>query len=925
MKRITLLLLGLLAIVETYSQEHTQRITFEKEKISIEELVKKIHLQDGARIYLSNDSIGSLEILTPRDSVDYMSFLNQAISRHGLFATKWQGNILISPKPILYRELHEVSHHDTEFSETDISERTLTEAEQRYLKGRGTDVIESITVGSSNALKSKGKSKVIGVLRDTGSGETLIGATIYIEELKIGAATDLNGILSINIEPGHYNVRFDCVGQKSAKYQLNILSDGEFNLSLERSIMQIDEVLVYGSKSINITSRDAGLEKIAINTLKELPMMLGERDVIKVSELLPGIVTIGEGASGVNVRGGNFDQNGFYINKVPIYNTSHLFGFFPAFNPDVIKDFSIYKGHMPAEYGGRLSSIFNIVTKRGNRKRFNVRGGLNTITSGVTLEGPIIKDAGSVLLSVRTSYSDWILRQLSDPDLRNSSARFGDIILAANLDIDSKNQLSIFSYYSSDHFRLSNINQYTYKNFGGSFDWKHAFSSTIRSDVSFISSQYSFETIDNNFDQIAYSHNYAIYHNEVKGTVTYLQNEKNKIEAGTSLTLYHLSKGNVNPYGTASLLAPVSLGKEKGLEGIIYFSDTYDPFSWLNLYLGIRYSTYAPMGEKETFRYQTGKARDLMFVTDTLRFSNFEPIKWYHGPEIRAAINIKTDNNGSIKFAFNQTRQNVFMLNNTITISPNTQWQLANEYLKPLLGNQISLGIFRDLPRIGSEFSIEAFAKKTQNNIEFKDGATFISTPHIETMVLQGNQTAYGLEFMIKKSKGRLNGWIAYTYSKSLVEVDGKESWMQINQGIAFPSNYDIPHAVNGVFNYRFSRRFNFSTTATYQTGRPITYPLSIYYINDFPIINYSNRNEFRIPDYFRVDLSIAVEGNLKKNKLFHSSWVFGIYNLTGRKNPLSIYFKFDEGKIKGYKYSVIGTPIFTATWVFKLGNYAAD
>jgi hypothetical protein len=265
------------------------------------------------------------------------------------------------------------------------------------------------------------------------------------------------------------------------------------------------------------------------------------------------------------------------------------------------------------------------------------------------------------------------------------------------------------------------------------------------------------------------------------------------------------------------------------------------------------------------------------------------------------------------------------MLSNTITISPNTQWKLADYHLKPTIGRQLSLGIFRNFPKLSTEFSVEGFVKNIGNLTEFKDGANFTEIPQVETMVLQGNQTAYGVELMLRKTAGRFNGWVAYTYSRSTVKVDGEEFWEKINQGIAYPSNYDIPNVLNIVANYRFSRRFNLSATTTYQQGRPVTYPISVYYVDDMPVINYSGRNEFRIPDYFRVDISLSVEGNLKRKKLFHSSWVFGVYNVSGRNNPLSIFFKTEDGKIRGYKYSIIGTPIVTATWVFKLGNYATE
>lgn len=925
MRKTALTLALLLVIFEAQNQECKNYLKIDKNSMSFIEFKNIVLDQSGIHIYSNCDSINSIEFLLPVDSIEVLEAFRGVLNRYGYYITCWQKNILITKDPIEFAEIPTDIELFSDESEAKLDQIIITETEQRYLKSRGAQTIETITIGSPAMQKGRSKVKVTGEIRDDSSGETLIGATIYIEELRIGASTDQNGFFSLSIEPGTYNARFDCMGQKSMKYQMNVLSDGHISLNLEKSVMQIDEVMVYGDRSINVTTRDAGLEKIAISTLKELPMMMGERDIIKVSELLPGIVTVGEGASGINVRGGNNDQNGFFINKVPIFNTSHAFGFFPAFNPDIIKDFSIYKGFMPAEYGGKLSSVFNIITKQGNRKRFNVRGGLNPVTSNITLEGPIIKDTGSLLLSMRSTYSNWVLRRINDPNIRNSKANFNDIVFSTNFDISNKDQLNLFTYYSNDYFKLSDINQYNYSNFGSSLEWRRSISQTTRTEVTLINSRYSFGTIDRNIEPLSYEHNYSISQSELRTGLSFLPNDRHKLNGGLSLVLYNLQKGNVNPHSENSVRIPVNLGQEKGFESTIYFSDSYDPFPWLNVYLGLRYSSYAPLGKKNVYQYTEGQPIGVGYISDTIHFKNFQPIKWYHGPELRASINIKAGRNGSVKFAFNQTRQNLFMLNNTITISPNSQWQLANEHLAPLLGKQISLGFFQNITRFSSEFSVEFFAKEVENINEFKDGASFISTPLIETMVLQGEQKAYGLELMLRKQKGRFNGWIAYTYSRSIIEVSGEEPWMQINNGIAYPSNYDIPHAVNSVFNYRFSRRINLSATATYQKGRPITYPLSIYYINDIPVVNYSSRNEFRIPDYFRLDFSVAVEGNLKRHKLFHSSWVFGVYNATGRNNPLSIYFKLDEGKIKGYKYSVIGTPIVTATWVFKLGNYATD
>jgi len=314
-----------------------------------------------------------------------------------------------------------------------------------------------------------------------------------------------------------------------------------------------------------------------------------------------------------------------------------------------------------------------------------------------------------------------------------------------------------------------------------------------------------------------------------------------------------------------------------------------------------------------------------MYIDDSLKYSNGQAIKWYFEPDIRAAVNIRTDEEGTVKVAFNQTHQNLYLLNNTIAMSPNVQWKLADYYLEPARSNQVSAGVFRTFSSSGWETSLEFYYKKTVNYPEFKDGADFLSTPNVETTVLSAEQNAYGIEFLLRRLGRRLEGWLAYTYSRSIMTVDGDLPWNQINDGLAYPSNYDIPHVLNTVINYHFSRRITVSGVLTYQTGRPVTYPVSIYYINDIPYVDYSKRNEYRIPDYFRIDLSLAIEGNLRKNKLFHHSFIFGVYNVTGRDNPYSVYYKLESGKLQSYKYSVIGVPVYTVTWLFKLGNYASD
>jgi hypothetical protein len=886
--------------------------------------IQDVETKTGIRIYYTIQDTGQITINLQADSLDLMTTLNGILGPYQLKASWWQGNILIANKMFSKIEIPEFKNHVVAHDSLKQTKQPLTEAEKNYLTGRKGPAVQVFTIGSRSLSGNGNRAKIRLKVLDADSGEPLVGAIINLKESNFSAASDVNGFITFTSQPGSFLARLECIGQKTANFQLIIYSDGEISMNMERSVVQIDEVFIYANRSVNVLTKEAGLERIQAKTIRELPTMVGERDIIRVSEFLPGIVSIGEGTSGINVRGGNFDQNGFYINKVPIYNTSHVFGFFPAFNPDLIRDFTIYKGHIPAEFGGRISSVFTIFTHQGNRKNFSLRGGINPVSTNIIAEGPIKKDTSSFLISIRSLYSDWILKQIKDPVIRNSKAKFNDFAFSANYDAGPSNQILVFGYYSSDDFSLSDINQYSYSNLGGQIEWRYAISTTMYTETSLIASRYSFKTVDKNVPTFAYTHNFDLTHIEAKSTLSNHIGSRHKIDAGFSSILYKLNRGAISPYGEESLREAAPLGKEMAFDASLFFAEHYKPAKWLNLYAGFRYNFFAPLGESNVYEYMPNTPRSELYVVDTLSYGKFKPIKWYHGPEVRVSATLLVNRNLSLKLAFNQTRQNLFMLNNTITIAPNPQWKLSDYHLKPSLGKQLSFGFYQMLPKLALELSLEIFLKETQNQTEFKDGAGFTKANRIETMVLQGNQEANGFELMIKKPSGRFNGWLAYTYSKTTVIVDGMFDWEKINTGLAFPSNYDIPHVVNLVSNYRFSRRFNIATTVTYQTGRPITYPLSVYYAEGMPVIDYSSRNQFRIPHYLRMDISLAFEGNLKKEKLFHSSWMLGIYNLTGRKNPLSIYFKSENGRIKGYKYSIIGTPIMTLTWLIKLGNYAS-
>ena len=892
--------------------------------IPLTEFCRFIEEKTGTTVFYRVEWVDSVFVTINEDNITVKQALEKSLKNTRLKVSVWNDQLIILPGAVLLKNLPEYRSGDEKSIWRTEDETLLTQSEARYLTGRKADVAQTIRVGKNGTSATKKTVTIRGRITDQQTGEPVIGATMLIEELNNGALTDADGYMTMVIKPGTYTAVFACLGMERKKFQLEVLSDGEFSVEMNRTVIQMKEVVVVGDRQMNIRYADPGLEKISAKAIKEIPTLMGERDILKVSEMLPGIVTVGEGSSGLNVRGGNYDQNAFFINKIPIYNTSHVFGFFPAFNADIIKDFSIYKGHIPAQYGGRLSSVFNIIARQGNRKKFSLRGGLSPVAAGMMVEGPVKKDVSSFMVSGRYLYSDWILKQIDDPVIRNSNAGFSDFSASLNYDF-KKSQLFVFGYYSHDDFRLSDLSRYKYDNAGASVSLSHNFSTALRGEFVFTGAQYSFSTTDQQEEISAYRQDYKIGDYRFTADFTHDLTAKNSLEYGAGLSFYKLDRGEVMPYGAGSLRMPVDLGREQGIESAVYIADNYEIIPWINLNVGFRLTLFNPLGPQTVYTYQDGKPYTSAFITDTLDFTSGQAMKWYYEPDLRISVNFRTDADGNIKLAFNQTHQNMFLLNNTIAISPNAQWILADYHLEPAKSNQLSAGVFRSFPKSGWETSLEGYYKITNNYPEFIDGADFLNSPHVETTVLPGHQDAYGIEFLLRRSGRKLEGWLSYTWSRSIAQVNGDYPWERINEGKAYPANYDIPNVINTVINYHFSRRVTASGVMTYQTGRPVTYPVSVYYINDVPYLDFSSRNEYRIPDYFRIDLSLTVEGNLRRQKLLHNSLIFSVYNLTGRDNPYSVYFTVENGKIKSYQYSVIGVPIVTVTWLFKLGNYATD
>jgi len=923
MKRARLLILIIFASVRLIcAQDTIPEVSIRLANTGFETFVEQVSSQFGVQIYFRPEWFGERRFTYSGDSVGLDLVLEEILSGTGLYFTFLTPvKVVILPERRINTELPALISQNGVSDETGRGEDYMGVKAGQYLVGtRPEQITRTIVIGEKRLSSAKSIVRIKGKLINVETGEPVVGATMVVLESGKGSISDQNGNVLMALLPGKYAVRFSFIGMEPVDVTMEVYSDGEFQLEMRPAVIALDEVQIMAEQYLNINSTDVGVERLNMNSLKQMPVFMGERDVIKISKLLPGITSAGEASVGVNVRGGNVDQNIFYINRMPVYNTSHLFGFFSAFNSDIIRDFSIYKGNVPVNYGGRLSSVFNILTRKGNNRIYTAHAGISPVSAHLTFEGPIKKEHSSFLISGRSSYSDWILRRMEDPQIRDSKAFFYDLAGSLNFQPNNKNGINIFYYQSFDKFKYGDLSDYNYANRGGSVVWEHHISPALSSKFTGTVSTYNFGNIDRGEISRAYSHEYTLGHNELVAEFSWVPGLNHKIEFGSNLIYYRLDRGMVKPYGSASLRNPVNLGIENGIEGGLFISDNINIFPWLSLYGGLRYSLYTKLGPETVMIYEEGLPKSESTIVDSIRFDPLEPVTFSSGPEFRSAVNFKAGPNTSFKLAFNQMRQYLFMLTNTVTISPTDQWKLSDYYIDPQTSYQFTGGFYQIFPEHGLSGSVELYYKYSNDIVEFKDGADFINSPYTETEVLQGIQDAYGMELMLQKTSGRLDGWISYTLSRSEMLVQGEIE--SINHGDPYPSNFDRPHVLNIVANYHINRRLTMASNVIYMSGRPITYPTSLYYMNSIAYIDYYARNQFRIPDYFRVDLSLTLEGSLKADKRFHSTWSLNVYNVLGRNNPQSIYFKPREFFIEGYAFSVIGVPIFTLSWNVKMGNY---
>ena len=764
-------------------------------------------------------------------------------------------------------------------------------------------------IGPRAGGKTAGNIILTGYVRNAKNGEPLVGASVSAEGETAGVLTDQYGHYSITLPAGRQLLNVQGLGMKDGRYQLLLHDDGTLDIELPERVVSLKEVIVSSRKVANVTRVQMGVERLDIQRIKLVPTVFGEADVLRVVLTLPGVKTVGEASTGFNVRGGSADQNLILFNDATIFNPSHFFGLFSAFNPDAIKEVELYKSSIPARYGGRLASVLDISGKEGDKKAFHGVAGIGLVTSRFNVEGPIVKDKTSFVLGGRTTYANWLLNLLPK-SYKDSKASFQDLNAIISHRINAKNDLYFTGYYSSDRFNLNSDTAYGYRNRNASLKWKHVFNNKLRGVFTGAADAYDYHISSDANPVNAYKLSFDIAQLHFKTDFNYYLSAKHTLDFGIGSVHYKLNPGDYKPEGKESLVAPETVAAEQAFETSAYLSDQFTINPKLLLQAGLRYSRFSNMGPQDVNLYAEGLPKEEGNITGVKTFSKGHATKTYGGPEYRASLRYAVNNSFSIKAGYNSLRQYIHVLSNTTAIAPTDIWKLSDPNIKPQRGNQVSLGLYKNLASNSIETSVEVYYKKIQDYLDYKPGATLVLNQHVETDVINTRGKAYGAELMLKKAAGKLNGWVSYTYSRILLQMDDPTVGAIVNGGRFYPANYDKPHDATMIGNFRVNHRFSLSWNVTYSTGRPITLPVGRYYYAGSQRVLYSDRNAYRIPDYFRTDFSMNIDGNHKVAQKTHNSWTLGVYNATGRKNPYSVYFTSENGAIKGYKLSIFGSII---------------
>jgi hypothetical protein len=786
------------------------------------------------------------------------------------------------------------------------------------MKKLGVFVVWMMLFWVFTPLKAQDKATLSGYIKDSKNGEALIGATIFKPGTNYATAANEYGFYSLTLPKGTHTVVINYIGYNATSIVIDLTQNMTKNVELSEEGKQLDEVEVTAEKEDqNIKGMDMSVAKLDIKQINKIPALLGEVDIVKAVQLLPGVTTVGEGASGFNVRGGNIDQNLILLDEAPVYNSSHLFGFFSVFNPDAVKDVKLLKGGIPSQYGGRVSSILDIRMKEGNSKQLQVNGGIGSIFSRLSIEAPIVKDKASFIIAGRRSYIDVLAKPFlkNRPGLKDAKFYFYDLTAKLNYRINDKNTVFASGYFGRDVFGAGF--GFDWGNGTGTVRWNHIFNNRVFMNLTAFYSNYNYrlefkqESTKQSFNWKSNIINYSF-----KPDFTFYLNSKNTIRFGAQALYYDFLPGDAIAKSNNQTI-PIKLDKRYGVEYSAYVGNEHKIMPRLSIDYGIRISAFDYLGKAKAFYFRDTIPNETLPLASTKEFSSWESIQNYVNPEPRLAVNYVVNDFSSIKASYNRMAQYLQLISNTAASTPLDVYTLASNNLKPLVADQGSIGYFRNFKENMYETSVEVYYKYMQNQLDYIDNADLFLNAQVESQLRQGLGRAYGAEFYIKKNKGKLNGWISYTLSKTerLVQGISNDNW--------FFSRYDRTHVLNTSASYDFNKRWGVSANFVFLSGTPATFPntkLQIQGLN-IPYNTDNVRNNYRITPYHRLDIGATYNFRKNDTRRYKQTIVMSVYNVYNRRNAFSIYFRTKENTLystEAVRYSIIGSLIPAVTYNFK-------
>ncbi len=730
-------------------------------------------------------------------------------------------------------------------------------------------------------LNGQPKASINGYVTNASTGEELIGATVFITELNVGAFTNNYGFYSLSLPQGQYSVSFSFMGFDTQTKIIDLKTNIKLSIELLEKSTEIEEIKVTADGiDRNIKSTEMSVVRLNVKEIKQIPVIFGEQDILKIIQLMPGVKAAGEGNSGFYVRGGGADQNLVLLDEAPVYNASHLLGFFSVFNSDAINNAKLFKGGIPAEYGGRLSSVLDVNTNNGNLKQFSASGGIGLISSRLTIEAPIIPDRASFVVSGRRTYADLFLKLSKNENQRNTSLYFYDINAKINYKINDKNRVFLSLYSGRDLFKFADQFGINWGNATSTFRWNHVFGEKLFLNTSLIYSVFDYG-IGFQAAEDLISIESGIEDFNWKEDFQYSINPKQNIKFGLN-AIHHTFKPGTLSSDNQSVINGLIIEQKYAIESAVYFAIESNFSSWLKMNYGIRYSRFDVLGPGSTYTFDSDDN-----VTDTLTYAKNEQIATYNGLEPRVSVNFILNDQNSIKLSYNRTHQFVHLLSTSSSGSPTDLWMPSSDIVKPQEADQIAMGYFFNFKENSYESSVEVYYKDLRNQIDYQNGADILLNELVESQLVFGVGQSYGVELLIQKNAGKLTGWIGYTLSRTERLFD------EINQNEWYPAKQDRTHDISIVAMYRFNPKWTISGSWVYNTGDAVTFPSGKYNIDGQVINLYTERNGYRMPSYHRLDLGATFTN--KKRTRWESSWNFSIYNVYARHNAYSISFRANE------------------------------